>query len=488
MVKLIIAAAILAVAFAAPAEKIRVPFHKLLAPRDPFPEPKEDVPIPSEVSLESIVQRLDNFNPSNLEIWGQRYYVNNAYYTPGSPIFLFLAGEWTITPYRLTNSLMHDIASQVNGSLYYLEHRYYGESRPTPNVSDENIRFLTPEQAIADAAHFVNFIRTSLDGAANSPIILVGGHYSASLAVWFRQRYPHLSAGVWASSAPLPSVVDFDGFKEATGAAYRAVGGDECYDALELGFDRMRALFDAEDFEELTETFYLCDPLEEEDGPHFFSLMAEFYSILPQFEFEEFIEATCNHIIEGQSSIESIAYLLNNFIDIDGGQCIDIDYDYIIEAERQIEWDSPAVAVGYRQWTYQLCSQIGWFHTSGSPNQPFGDKFPAELYHAGCQAVFGDSFTEERLNRNSERFNTIYGGLEPDVSNAVFVYGQHDPWSVLGRRTNLSDDAVAIVIEGATMGNDLGPRHRDNPPALAAAKDQIEALILEWIDEFNNSN
>lgn len=123
MIKLIIAAAMVAVAFAAPAEKIRVPFYKLLAPRDPFPEPKVDVPIPTQVSLESIVQRLDNFNPSNLEIWGQRYYVNNAYYTPGSPIFLFLAGEWTITPYRLTNSLMHDIASQVNGSIYYLEHR-----------------------------------------------------------------------------------------------------------------------------------------------------------------------------------------------------------------------------------------------------------------------------------------------------------------------------------------------------------------------------
>lgn len=55
-------------------------------------------------------------------------------------------------------------------------------------------------------------------------------------------------------------------------------------------------------------------------------------------------------------------------------------------------------------------------------------------------------FTEERLHRNSERFNTLYGGLEPDVTNAVFVYGQHDPWSVIGRRTDLSDDAIAIVI------------------------------------------
>lgn len=57
-------------------------------------------------------------------------------------------------------------------------------------------------------------------------------------------------------------------------------------------------------------------------------------------------------------------------------------------------------------------------------------------------------FTSTRLERNSDRFNTIYGGLDPDVTNAVFVYGQHDPWNVIGRTTDLNDDAVAIVIAG----------------------------------------
>lgn len=46
----------------------------------------------------------------------------------------------------------------------------------------------------------------------------------------------------------------------------------------------MHDLFDAGEFDLLTETFYLCDPLEPEDAPHFFSLLAEIYAILPQFE------------------------------------------------------------------------------------------------------------------------------------------------------------------------------------------------------------
>ena len=203
---------------------------------------------------------------------------------------------------------------------------------------------------------------------------------------------------------------------------------------------------------------------------------------------EEFIQYYCDHIIDGQSSIESIAYLLNNFIDIVGGQCLEIDYDYIIEAERQVEWDSPAVAVGYRQWSYQLCSQViasnranymfcypNYFliRSVGSTQveQPIShsvtdsqssfimlvvklssvtrkcEQFNFEWFvHGPFVQKSIPRFTEERLHENSDRFNILYGGLEPRVTNAVFVYGQHDPWSVIGRRTDLSEDATAIVI------------------------------------------
>lgn len=60
------------------------------------------------------------------------------------------------------------------------------------DTSNESLRFLSTEQALADVAHFVTHI-TSEDvtpGASNSSVIVIGGHYSASLAVWFRQKYP----------------------------------------------------------------------------------------------------------------------------------------------------------------------------------------------------------------------------------------------------------------------------------------------------------
>lgn len=134
MVKLLIIAAILATALAAPVEKQRIPFHQLLGNlrRDPFPEPKIQPPTPQNVTLLTVEQRVDNFNPANGDTWLQRYYINDEFYTPGSPFFLFLGGEWAITPYRMNFSLMHDMADDFNATILYLEHRYYGESRPTP--------------------------------------------------------------------------------------------------------------------------------------------------------------------------------------------------------------------------------------------------------------------------------------------------------------------------------------------------------------------
>lgn len=127
---LIIVAAILAITCAAPTDKRKVSLRKLFERRMPFPEPI-DTPAPSNVSLLTITQRVDNFDPTNLNSWEQRYYMNNEFYVPGSPIFLYLGGEWAITDLRMTTSHMYNIARNLSANLFHLEHRYYGESRPT---------------------------------------------------------------------------------------------------------------------------------------------------------------------------------------------------------------------------------------------------------------------------------------------------------------------------------------------------------------------
>lgn len=126
MIKLIvIVSALIAVTIAAPTEKRKVSLRNF------YREPAVDGPIPANVTLLTVTQRVDNFNPINLDTWQQRFFMNDEFFQPGSPIFVFLGGASAITEQRLTSSHMHSIARDLNASLFHLEHRFYGESRPT---------------------------------------------------------------------------------------------------------------------------------------------------------------------------------------------------------------------------------------------------------------------------------------------------------------------------------------------------------------------
>jgi hypothetical protein len=69
-----------------------------------------------------------------------------------------------------------------------LEHRYYGTSFPVPDLSVENLRFLTTEQALADTAYLAENIE--FEGleeydltASETPWIVYGGSYAGAFVV-----------------------------------------------------------------------------------------------------------------------------------------------------------------------------------------------------------------------------------------------------------------------------------------------------------------
>lgn len=67
-------------------------------------------------------------------------------------------------------------------------------------------------------------------GVDSSKVILFGEDYGATLAVWAKQKYPHLIDGVWASSAQVRPVINHGHLTINIGQAYRQAGGDRCYE------------------------------------------------------------------------------------------------------------------------------------------------------------------------------------------------------------------------------------------------------------------
>lgn len=108
-------------------------------------------------------------------------------------------------------------------------------------------------------AHFVRNITSDKELNATGGVIVVGGSYSATMAVWFRQKYPHLVKGAWASSAPLQAKLNYFEYTETVGKSLRKIGGDDCYENIEEIFESIEDLLDSEDSDSMKNLFKICD-------------------------------------------------------------------------------------------------------------------------------------------------------------------------------------------------------------------------------------
>lgn len=69
-----------------------------------------------------------------------------------------------------------------------------------------------------------------------------------------------------------------------------------------------------------------------------------------------------------------------------------------------------------------------------------------------CVDIFGPKFNMSYLDFAAERTNTIYGGLDIEATNVVYVHGSIDPWHALGITKTTGNHAPAIYIKGNIFG------------------------------------
>ena len=160
-----------------------------------------------------------------------RYWFDAQYYKDGGPIIVLQSGETSGTDRLgfLQKGLIHKLAQATHGIAVVLEHRYYGTSWPTPDLSTENLRFLTTEQALADQAYFSQNVEfAGLEDknltAPNAAHIAYGGSYAGAFVAFLRTQYPEVYWGAIASSAVTEAIYDFWEYYEAV----RIYGPKKC--------------------------------------------------------------------------------------------------------------------------------------------------------------------------------------------------------------------------------------------------------------------
>ncbi|XP_001662504.2 putative serine protease F56F10.1 isoform X1 [Aedes aegypti] len=435
-----------------------------------------------QAEVKWITQYVDNFDPQNPSTWSMRYIQNGEHYQPGGPLFIFLGGEWEISPGYVMYGHFYDMAKELGAHLFYTEHRYYGQSRPTASTRSDLLKFLNIDQALADLAHFVEEMRRAIPGAENSKVIMAGGSYSATMVAWFRQKYPHLVDGGWASSAPLLAKLDFVEYKEVVSESIRLVGGDACADRIERAYEQIEDHLAREEFDKVREEFKVCNNINfanSLDSAMFLSSISDYFAGVVQYHSPGDIEGVCEIIMD--DSIENDMEALANWFIRGVNQCMDMTYDSTIRYYRSIDWNHGANRGAMRPWLYQTCAEYGWYQTSGSENQIFGSGFPVDLYVRMCYDLYDYIFYPARLDANIKRTNTIYGHMNPEVTNVFFTQGQLDPWRPMGLQEDLNDQSPTVVIPMASHVADMGSISDRDSPEMLAAKERVFELIKQWI-------
>lgn len=57
--------------------------------------------------------------------------MNGEFFQPGGPILVLLGGHWPIDEAPLLESMVVELAKDSQAYMFYLEHRFIGESFPT---------------------------------------------------------------------------------------------------------------------------------------------------------------------------------------------------------------------------------------------------------------------------------------------------------------------------------------------------------------------
>ncbi|KAI6201590.1 putative effector protein [Aphelenchoides besseyi] len=452
---------------------------------------------------------IDHFSFTNPQTFSLRYFFNLIYYTPGGPIFFYTGNEGWLESFTVNTGFMWDNAPEYKAALVFAEHRYYGKSLPFGNQSFsslKNLGYLSSEQALADFAEIITFMKNKrIPNAVHSPVIAFGGSYGGMLAAWMRVKYPHLVDGqlccsaiaasapiFWFQNAGLPE----DSYSHIVSRTFKLSG---C--SLKAIVSSIAALFDVaktqEGIDYINDVFHLSGTSKVENSSDVSYLRDMIYNVmneaamvdypysanflkkLPAWPVKEMCKRLSNKTSDPREQIKALYPIFNvwyngtgdvrNFC-LRGKECGDLD-------------DLGAM----NGWNWQSCTEMVMpMCSNGPPSDVFVKDCPYKIDGArdGCLNMYKHLKYDDHLFRPNWILEN-YGRDFPTATNIVFSNGWLDPWSAGGWRLEPTTEGslISLIIEEGAHHYDLRANHPNDTPFVLEAR-RIEKLhITRWIKE-----
>jgi len=426
-------------------------------------------------------QRVDHFDNTNTAVWSQRYLVNQTFWGgSGYPIIVDIGGEGTLGYSSVTGRyIFNEWAKSLRALIVSVEHRFYGSSFPTSDLSNKNMRFLSSEQALADTTLFINYIKTTFN-TPNSRVLTAGGSYSGALSAWIRQKYPQAVHAAYATSGPVLAQEDFPEYLEIVGAGL----GEQCAAQVKRGTEYFESLLKTSAGRaQIEKDFKTCTPIETEmDNIVFLEYLADSIAGFVQYNNDNNgylpinITGVCEMLMSDNISVTYPRFILYAN-DVFGEECTPVSYSKMIQDLSNTDPTGPDVSS--RSWFWQTCTEFGYYQTGESANQPFSSQITLDFFISVCKDAY--NISSSTISTGVEATNILYGGRNVGTTKVVFPNGSVDPWHALGIIESTDPNLPAVFIQGTAHCADMYAPSPNDIPELTKARGIIYDFIEEWM-------
>lgn len=435
-------------------------------------------------------------------------------------------------PY-LQKGIVYLLAQATGGIGVILEHRYYGDSFPVPDLSTPNMRFLTTEQALADQAYFSQNIKFSgLEDkdltSASVPHIAYGGSYAGAFVAFLRKLYPDSTWGAISSSGVTEAIADFwqiyEPIKEygpadciSTHLKFVNLVDNILFSKNDTTITTLKTAFGLQNLTYLDDFAVLLfeyvetwqsrnwDPAVNSDAFYGYCDTITATNITSNVTSSDKARASSLIVAGGWANESStllnpflnfIGFIQDNFVSqCEGSQdaCFSNHPEYLTYLDNKNTSNFEALS-----WTYQYCTQWGYFQK--------GAGYPPDV-QAMVSRTVGPSYDQfvcvkafDITGEPDVDAINQYGGFNFSYSRVAIVGGEQDNWRPATPLSQFASDRLGepstsdqpiVLIQGAVHHwdeNGLFPNETTAtlpPQPVKDAQSQEVTFVKAWVDEWN---
>ncbi|KAL9236413.1 hypothetical protein vseg_011088 [Gypsophila vaccaria] len=382
----------------------------------------------------NFTQKLDHFSTLAEEItFQQTVVVDDSHWEAGRGPFLVYLGDESGMYSSFDPSpfpLLETIARETKALIVCIEHRFYGQSKPFGSIekamADHRVRAcLTIEQTLEDYKTIILSLKQNIS-AKHSPVVVFGSGYVGVLAAYFQVKYPNVTVGAFASSAPvllIGTTTPQNGYCSVVSKVFEAFDRT-CYNIINGSWAKLDSMAaQPNGLTHLSKLFKRCRPLKSVEEIKL--ELAKLYSFAAQKDYP-WMDRVCDSVRLDSGDLTRVVEALTSTLGYE--QCY---RNKLINLHSPFDdMDDNVLA-----WDWQRCNEVvfpvGCDQPTMLPSRPFNmTRFESE-----CGSRFGITPNFD-FTRSYFGHKDIKEVLKNDGSNIIFSNGHRDPFSTAGCTTS----------------------------------------------------